>query len=95
MIVDDFNVMGIAFPPHKTETELVVDSDAVLSLTVALPRFKTVRRRDARLFQPVHVVECHKLPHRHTPYAGRNPAAPASLVQQFRVGVLEARYLRG
>ncbi len=92
MVIDDLNLVRIAFSPHKTEAELIVDSDAVLSLTVAMQGFKAVCRRNAKLFHCVHVIERHEFPHRHTPYASRNSMTLTSLVQQFRVGVLETGY---
>jgi len=30
MIIDDFNVVGVAFPPTEADAPLIVDPDAVL-----------------------------------------------------------------
>jgi hypothetical protein len=45
MIVDDINIVCIALAPYKAEPPLVVDPDAVLSLSIAVQGFQTISRR--------------------------------------------------
>ena len=51
MIVHDFNVVRVAFAPVKTDSPLVVDANAVLSLSSAFQGFEPVARRHGHLPQ--------------------------------------------
>ena len=42
MVVDDFNVIGIAITPAEADSPLVIYSDAVLPLSVACQTFQTI-----------------------------------------------------
>ena len=42
MIVHDLDVVRIAVSPHETKTPLIVDSDAVLPLSLAMQDLQTV-----------------------------------------------------
>jgi hypothetical protein len=48
MIVDDLHLMGVAVPPHKTNTERIVDPDRVLATPVALEHFESVSWAEVR-----------------------------------------------
>jgi hypothetical protein len=45
VIVDYFNLVGIAGLPSKADSPLIVDSDAVCSGTLAFERLQAVTRR--------------------------------------------------
>jgi hypothetical protein len=45
MVIDDLNSFCPAVVPHEANPPLVVDSDRILTLAVALERFKPVTRR--------------------------------------------------
>jgi hypothetical protein len=47
VIVDDLRAVSVALPPHETEPPLIVDSDAMLTLTVAVELLQAVAGRDA------------------------------------------------
>lgn len=53
MVVDDFNVMRAIIMPCKTDTPLVVDSDAKLSLTVTVEGFEPVAGQEHECFDGV------------------------------------------
>ena len=44
MVVNNFNLINAIFSPLKTYTPLIIDANAVLSLTVAFESFQPVRR---------------------------------------------------
>jgi len=64
VIVHDFNVVGVPFPPSKAETPLVVDPNAVLSLSVAMQGFQAVSRRRHQVSQFRGAVQLPELPAR-------------------------------
>ena len=51
MIIDYFHVICIAFAPIKTDTPLVVDTDAVLARAVALKGFQPVPANSGKVLQ--------------------------------------------
>ena len=53
MVVDDFEVMGISGFPAETDTELIIDSDAVLAVPIAAEAFQTVAWRNGQ-FEELH-----------------------------------------
>jgi len=52
MIIRDFDLIGIAFTPLKTDTPLVVDTDAVLPGAVAGKFLQSVTWRYIQIIQP-------------------------------------------
>jgi hypothetical protein len=44
MVINDFHVVGVAIPPLKANTPLVVDADAVLASTIARELLQAIRR---------------------------------------------------
>lgn len=44
MIVNDFNVVGMAVSPDETYAILIVDANAMLPLAVTTHRFNTIAR---------------------------------------------------
>ena len=60
VIICDFDFIGMAFLPYKTNTILLVDSDAVLIFSVAFQRLKSVAWRDVELnhiSNPVNLIQ--------------------------------------
>lgn len=51
MIINDFNIVKVAALEHKTDTILIIDPNAVLSLAVTLKRLKPIPRRDTQIPQ--------------------------------------------
>jgi hypothetical protein len=61
MIVDDLNLFGGAIAPDETNPPLIVDSDRVLSLAVALKRFEPIARRLTQIVQCAAAIEQQQL----------------------------------
>lgn len=57
MIICDLDTIGISIDPDKAHSPLVVDPDAMLTLTVAFQRFETIGGRHPQIFQSARVVE--------------------------------------
>jgi hypothetical protein len=60
VVVDDFNVISSILLPYKTNSELIVDADAVLSTPVSSQRFQHISRRLAEIVKTggsIHPVE--------------------------------------
>jgi hypothetical protein len=51
MIVDNLHVVSVAFSPHKTDTPLVVDTDAMLPFAVSFQWMKSIAPRHAQIHQ--------------------------------------------
>ena len=45
MVVDDLNIMGVAVAPAKADPPLVIDSDAVLSFSIAQQALQPIAGR--------------------------------------------------
>jgi hypothetical protein len=63
MIVHYLHLFRVTNLPNETDSPLVIDSDAVLSLSISLKRFKSIRRRQTKIFQAggsIYSVELHK-----------------------------------
>ncbi|MNL88828.1 hypothetical protein D3C87_2187830 [compost metagenome] len=46
VIITDLDLIGVAIPPNETNTPLIVDPDAVLSLAIALQGLQAIPRRN-------------------------------------------------
>jgi hypothetical protein len=51
MIIDNLDVRGSSRHPTETDTELVVDANAVLAGSIAGERFQAIAWRDAQITQ--------------------------------------------
>jgi len=45
VVIDDFDFIGIAISPFKTDSPLIVDADAVLTLSASTKSFEPISRR--------------------------------------------------
>lgn len=61
MIVDDLDIMHIFSIPTKTNAPLVVDSDAMLSLTISRQCFQPISRKDPQVAQFTDLIELNEL----------------------------------
>jgi hypothetical protein len=50
-VINDFNVGRAVASPNEADAILLVDSDAVLPLSISRKRFKSVSNRDPEVFQ--------------------------------------------
>jgi hypothetical protein len=66
VIIDDLYVVGVPFAPNKAQTPLVVDPNAVLSLSVAMQGFQAISRRRCQVSQFRGGIHLPKLPARDT-----------------------------
>ncbi len=62
MVVCNFNIDEIVPFHTKTDTILIVDTNAVLSFPVAPKGFQMIRRRDAQVLQIPSIVDHNQLP---------------------------------
>ena len=63
MVIDDFNVISVFFLPDKTNTPLIIYSDAVLTFPLPLQTFKIIRgwvSKVTHIFSPVQHAEFSK-----------------------------------
>ena len=49
MIIDYLDIEGVAVTPHKTDSPVIVDANAVLIFSRALECFETVSRRRGQI----------------------------------------------
>jgi len=57
MIVDDFYVLRFSFVPVKTDSILIIDTDACLAPTIAAKFFKTVARGCTEIIGGISSIE--------------------------------------
>jgi hypothetical protein len=50
MVIDQFNLVGVAILPIETNPVLFVDSNAVLPLSISLEFFQTIAGRNSQVF---------------------------------------------
>jgi len=87
MVVEDFHVLGRAFPPDKADPPLVVDPDAVLTPAVAFQGFQPVPRRHLEILKGLGRVDHLQLPARNR---FNRPEPPDGLPLKQPLGVLAA-----
>jgi hypothetical protein len=75
MIIDDFDVLSGALSPGKTDSPLIVDPDAMLTLPAAAQSLKPVSRNRREVFQFFRVVEHAQFPPRYLCDIAELPAA--------------------
>ena len=51
MVIDDFHIAGIAVPPHEADAIMIIDSDAVLTLSLAVQSLQPVSGRNIQIIQ--------------------------------------------
>ena len=67
MIVNDLDIVGVAFEPAKANSILLIDPDAVESFAISLECFGTIRWRNIQQPEILNGVDLLELPPRHTP----------------------------
>ena len=61
MVIRDFDIIRIAVIPAKTNSPLVIDSNAVLAFPIANQFLKTIRWWNTKVFQGISSIEHHEL----------------------------------
>jgi hypothetical protein len=91
VIVNYFNLIRPKRSPSETDTELIVDPDAVPALEIPGKRFQPVSRRNSQIIKPprgiqqVQLPGCHIPKHLWTGFSGDLGGAPVENV--FRASV--------
>jgi hypothetical protein len=67
VVIRDFDFIGIAGLPAKTDSIPLVDANAVLSLPCTCEPFKTIPRWNGKLAEITNPVELSQLPSHHRP----------------------------
>ena len=65
MVVNDLNLLWPSSSPQEANPPLVIDTDTMLTPTIALKRFETVPRRNPQFFEVLRVTELAQFPERH------------------------------
>ena len=93
MIIHDFNIMKIVLSfNRKTNPILVINTNAVLSLSVALERLQAVCRRNPQILQTSCIFNHDQFPQRHTLDIMREFLGKDLIVDLLRFFVREALY---
>jgi hypothetical protein len=88
VVVDDFNVIGSILLPNKTNAELIIDADTVLTAPASSHRFQHVSRRLAEIVQACSRIHPVEFSPGYAFYTSPSPVCPQ--LSQFRcVVVLE------
>ena len=87
MIVGYLDIVGIATGPGKTNSPLVVDSNAVLSLSIAFQGFESISRRNPKEFKFHRGMNLEKFPTGNALDVGGNPPAFSRFKQTTRFPV--------
>lgn len=91
MIVNNLDLEGIAVPPSKTDSPLVIDANTVLAGAIAFELLQAVAGRYAEIFELLGRVHYAELPeHESMELGGEAPDALAP-EQPLRVAIGEAR----
>src|SRR4051794_26912031 len=65
VVIGDVDLVCISFVPIETNSELAVDTDAMLSCAVAFKSFKVVPGRSLQIIQLCRRIQHRQLPSRH------------------------------
>lgn len=57
MIVNDFDIVGIAFMPTETQPPLIIDPNGVLPFTVALEQFESISGQSTQIIERARRLE--------------------------------------
>jgi hypothetical protein len=92
MRVNNLYIVEFSTFPHEADAVLIVDSNAVLPLSVAAQRFKVVSWRYSQIVQVHCVVQVLQFPQGHALNLRRKTPALARLVKPLCIRVLKVRY---
>jgi hypothetical protein len=85
VIINYLNVKCITILPNETDAILVVDTDTMLSLPIALQRFQSIPGKDCYITQHMGRVQLHQLSLRDP---SNLPKSPAALAVEKSLGLL-------
>ncbi len=65
MVIDYLYTLRMAISPEKADSPLIINANAIRSLAIPLQHFKSIRRRQPKIFQPhscINRIELHEGP---------------------------------
>jgi hypothetical protein len=74
VVINNFDLVGVSIAPHETDPPLIVNANAVLTLSISVQRLQPVARRSGQVAQLRCAIE---LPQFSTSHAFNCPKAPA------------------
>lgn len=92
MVIRNLNLKGVSVLKSKTDAPLVIDSDAVLSFSISLQRFKSVAWRDSQFIHLKGGMDGYQFPQGNLLNRSWQSAGTLSLKDQFGFTALEAFY---
>ncbi len=96
MVVGDFDVVGMAILPAKTDPVLVIDPDTVLSRSISSQSLQAVTGWNTQLSKLSHPVELRQLPPDHRPKgdgaSAPGPSGPLAVEQILGGTIREGAY---
>lgn len=84
MVVDHFNLMGVAVSPHEADPILIVDPYAVLPPPISIQRLEMVPRKSTEVIETMRCVHLNQLA-LHDPGDGPEPAGGIAEEKSLRV----------
>jgi len=81
VVVRDFDVVGITSLPAETDSILLIDADAVLSLSISHETLQPIARWDRELPQVADPVKLSQFPANHCPKRRRTRGTSSPAVQ--------------
>lgn len=91
MIIDDFNIACVSVEPFEAKAELIVDPDAVLSLTIATQGFQPIATWNGKIIEPLRPVQGYELSQSRSANNGGDAARRSGFPQKLGVGIFEAQ----
>jgi len=87
VVVHDFDIQRITILPTETDAPLVIDPDAMLSLSIALQGFQTIAWRYTKILYTDGAMKVKQLPSRYPLDIAKPPHVP--IIEQ-RLGISAA-----
>jgi hypothetical protein len=92
MVVDDFNLVGVALPPYEADAILIIDPDTVLAFALSVQRLQPVSGRHAQIIQRHRSMQQEELLEGPDSQIGGNPSASPRLPKCLSIRIPETRY---
>ena len=90
MVIDDFNIIGIALSPDEADAPWVVNADAVLTDTIVFEGFQHSARRQGQGFKPGCRIHLQEFSERDPLRVGTEPLGGAPLEHVLGMAVAKA-----
>jgi hypothetical protein len=79
VVVDDFNVIGVAVSPKKADPPLIVNPNTILSFAISGKALEAVAGWDSKIIEAAGIVDLHQFSVRHFHDVVRNAFDKAAL----------------